>query len=141
MIWREVDKDKIKLTACTTDKDMKSVARHFHVSSAYVTEITERVKFKAVLCWKGENHTFYRHAKTRAQALSMAKRGLEKVLGLKTFSLRAHYDISYTDICSCVPCICHTCLYITEEGLCYREGVSNQVSSLYSCHKWEDKRK
>jgi hypothetical protein len=140
MTRREVNKDKIKLAACTTDKDMASLARSFHISSAYIRDITERIKFKAVLCWKGENHTFYRHAKTRVQALSMAKRGLEKRLGLKSFILGAEFHLDYTDRCSCIPCICHTCKHFSKE-YCVRDiDLTTPINPMYNCKDWEDRR-
>ena len=126
-----LNKEQVQKRLMMEDKTMSELAAGYGVSVAAISLIAKRTLFKITLCWKGENHTFYRYSKTRAQALSQAIRGTEKALGYVTKSLSAHFKLEYNSIVHVVPCICLTC---SKPNNC------DCIDSIYSCEKCEEKR-
>jgi len=49
------------------------------------------IKRKILLCYKGENHLFYKVARSDAQAVVFAIRSLEKELGLMPGALKNYF--------------------------------------------------
>lgn len=58
----------------------------------------EKKRFKIVLNWHGEISTYWKHAKSKAQARALAIKELANKLGREPFSMLAYFNGSKDNI-------------------------------------------
>jgi hypothetical protein len=136
-VLNKESKLQIQIDLAIKDKDYVDLAHVYRVSSTLIKDAVERVLFKITLCYAGENHIFYRNARTRKQALGQAKRGLEKKLGYERGRLGAHFHLDFHSIVRVVPCVCYTCKH-SKDKLCLI--TADYSSAMGYCNKWEEHR-